>query len=129
MQNQIEVPSSRLNVRAIRRKQDLNQHDFWLRLGVTQSGGSRYESGRRIPRPVQTLINVVYVHAIDLEKINPRNARLIRAVLDGEIDAEQLMKTAELCQQLKDNAAEVGMAAVAVAGQVRALGGLEGGEV
>lgn len=114
------------NVRAIRRQQSLNQHDFWLRLGVTQSGGSRYESGRRIPRPVQTLINVVYVHAIDLEKITPRNARLIRAVLDGEIDAEQLMKTAELCQQLKDNAAEVGMAAVAVAGQVRALGGQEG---
>ena len=93
------------NVRAIRRQQSLNQHDFWLRLGVTQSGGSRYESGRRIPRPVQTLINVVYVHAIDLEKINPRNARLIRAVLDGEIDIRPLLEQVKASQAAGERAA------------------------
>lgn len=33
-----------------------NQSVFWQRFGVTQSGGSRYESGRGIPRPVRLLI-------------------------------------------------------------------------
>jgi hypothetical protein len=33
-----------------------NQSAFWQRFGVTQSGGSRYESGRTIPRPVRMLI-------------------------------------------------------------------------
>ena len=38
--------------REIRRKLGLNQQQFWSTLGVTQSGGSRYESGRNMPKPV-----------------------------------------------------------------------------
>lgn len=38
----------------------LNQTAYWSRVGVTQSGGSRYESGRKIPKPVQILLQVVY---------------------------------------------------------------------
>ena len=37
--------------REIRRKLGLNQQQFWSKIGVTQSGGSRYESGRNMPRP------------------------------------------------------------------------------
>ena len=37
------------NIRDIRKKLGLNQMDFWSRIGVTQSGGSRYESGRNMP--------------------------------------------------------------------------------
>ncbi len=33
-----------------------NQSDFWSRFGVTQSGGSRYESGRALPKPVAVLL-------------------------------------------------------------------------
>jgi predicted transcriptional regulator len=32
--------------REIRRKLGLNQLEFWSKVGVTQSSGSRYESGR-----------------------------------------------------------------------------------
>lgn len=39
-----------------RKKEKLNQKDFWKRYGVTQSGGSRYESGRNIPRPLAILL-------------------------------------------------------------------------
>ena len=39
-----------------RKKASLNQKDFWLRYGVTQSGGSRYESGRNIPKPLAILL-------------------------------------------------------------------------
>ena len=37
------------NIADARKKEGLNQKDFWARYGVTQSGGSRYESGRNIP--------------------------------------------------------------------------------
>ena len=47
--------------RALRRKLDLNQTEFWSRLGVTQSGGSRYEaSGRKVPKPVAMLAVIAY---------------------------------------------------------------------
>ena len=39
-----------------RQKENLNQKDFWSRYGVTQSGGSRYESGRNIPKPLAILL-------------------------------------------------------------------------
>jgi hypothetical protein len=39
-----------------RKKENLNQMDFWQRYGVTQSGGSRYESGRNIPKPLAILL-------------------------------------------------------------------------
>lgn len=34
----------------------MNQSVFWARLGVTQSGGSRYESGRALPPPITRLL-------------------------------------------------------------------------
>ena len=39
-----------------RKKEGINQKDFWTRYGVTQSGGSRYESGRNIPKPLMILL-------------------------------------------------------------------------
>lgn len=39
-----------------RKKEGVNQKDFWKRYGVTQSGGSRYESGRNIPKPLAILL-------------------------------------------------------------------------
>lgn len=47
-------------VREIRRLAGLNQTEFWNRIGVTQSGGSRYESGRTIPKPVRSLLTLAY---------------------------------------------------------------------
>jgi hypothetical protein len=44
---------------AIRNAKGINQKDFWLRFGVTPSGGSRYEAGRNIP--VQTSI-LIWLH-------------------------------------------------------------------
>lgn len=44
------------NIRDFRKQLDENQFDFWKRFGVTQSGGSRYESGREMPTSVKMLI-------------------------------------------------------------------------
>ncbi|NMG00894.1 XRE family transcriptional regulator [Aromatoleum toluolicum] len=48
------------DVREMRKKLGLNQAEFWSRLSVTQSGGSRYESGRSIPGPVRLLLHMTY---------------------------------------------------------------------
>lgn len=45
---------------ATRQKLGINQTKFWSRVGVTQSGGSRYESGRKIPKPIQHLLVIAY---------------------------------------------------------------------
>jgi transcriptional regulator with XRE-family HTH domain len=52
----------------IRRKLGLNQSEFWGKIGVTQSGGSRYESGRNMPRPVRELLRLVHIEGIDLAR-------------------------------------------------------------
>lgn len=38
----------------------LSQVRFWVRIGVSQTSGSRYENGRAIPKPTETLVNLVY---------------------------------------------------------------------
>ncbi|AJP47803.1 XRE family transcriptional regulator [Rugosibacter aromaticivorans] len=65
------------DISAIRQKLGLNQQQFWARLGVTQSGGSRYENGRNMPRPVQQLVHLVYVENIDLQKIKREDFEVI----------------------------------------------------
>lgn len=57
------------NPRALRIKSGLNQAQFWGAVGVTQSGGSRYESGRKMPKPVQELLRVVHVEQVNLRTI------------------------------------------------------------
>lgn len=66
-----------LDVREIRRKLGLNQQQFWSKLGVTQSGGSRYESGRNIPRPVQQLLRLVHVERIDINKVKREDFEVV----------------------------------------------------
>ena len=52
--------SSAEEIKAFRHKHGMNQSQFWGRVGVTQSGGSRYESERNIPVPVQLLLHIAY---------------------------------------------------------------------
>ena len=65
------------NPREIRLRLNLNQQEFWGQIGVTQSGGSRYESGRNMPKPVRELLRLVHVDRIDLKKINRGDVALI----------------------------------------------------
>lgn len=73
----------RIDYRALRKSKDLNQQDFWSQVYVTQSGGSRYESGRDAPEPVAELVRLHYGLGIDTRRITAENALLIRAVLDN----------------------------------------------
>ena len=61
------------NPRDIRRRLQLNQQEFWSRVGVTQSGGSRYEGGRTMPKPVRELLRLVHIEGIELSKAKRRD--------------------------------------------------------
>lgn len=66
-----------IDAREIRRKLAMNQQQFWSKLGVTQSGGSRYESGRNMPRPVQQLLRLVHVEQIDIGKVKREDFEIV----------------------------------------------------
>lgn len=55
------------NYRDVRRKLDINQSEFWNRLGITQSGGSRYESGRPVPKSTAVLAHLIYIKGMDID--------------------------------------------------------------
>ena len=57
------VFSTSSEIKAFRQKHGMNQSAFWGRVGVTQSGGSRYESERNIPQPVRLLLHIAYAPA------------------------------------------------------------------
>lgn len=63
-----------LNPREIRRKLGLNQKEFWEKIGVTQSGGSRYESGRNMPRPVVILLRLC-AEGVNLDDITSKRVK------------------------------------------------------
>ena len=69
--------NDKVDAREIRRKLGMNQQQFWSKLGVTQSGGSRYEGGRKMPRPVQQLLRLVHVEQIDIQKIRREDYEVV----------------------------------------------------
>lgn len=56
--------------KTLRTKLRLNQIEFWGRLGVTQSGGSRYEAGRSVPKAVAILAHEVYIKNSSIDARN-----------------------------------------------------------
>jgi predicted transcriptional regulator len=81
-----------VDVREIRRKLGLNQSDFWSEIGVTQSGGSRYESGRSIPRPVQALLRLVLIEQIDINKIRKDDYEVVEFLRSQKSDLFKSLK-------------------------------------
>ncbi|PIT13988.1 helix-turn-helix domain-containing protein [Snodgrassella alvi] len=80
------------NVREIRKKLGLNQIEFWSQVGVTQSGGSRYEAGRNIPKPVRELVRLVHVEQLELSKLNRVNMEVAELLKNEHPDMYQQLK-------------------------------------
>lgn len=65
------------DVEKLREFTRLNQTQFWGQVGITQSGGSRYEKGRRIPKSVQALLRLVYIEKLDLARVRREDVELV----------------------------------------------------
>lgn len=86
--------TEKIDAREIRRKLGMNQSQFWSKIGVTQSGGSRYESGRNMPRPVQTLLRLVHVEQVDLAKIKGEDIDVVEYLKASDPDLYKSLKKA-----------------------------------
>lgn len=89
----------KLDPREIRRKLGLNQQQFWSKIGVTQSGGSRYESGRNMPRPVRELLRLVHVEQVDIQRIKREDVEVIDYLKSNE---PELFKSLKKSARSKD---------------------------
>lgn len=68
------------DVQGLRKSSGLSQTAFWTRYGVTQSGGSRYENGRNLPKPVRMLLQAQIDGVLDDATL----AKLIKKVMQGK---------------------------------------------
>lgn len=83
-----------LNPREIRRRLGLNQEQFWTQIGVTQSGGSRYESGREMPKPVRELLRLVHVEQVDLSQVRRVDFEIISYLKESHPDLYRSLRRA-----------------------------------
>ncbi len=89
------------NPREIRHRLGLNQQDFWTRIGVTQSGGSRYESGRSMPKPVLALLRLVHVERVDLSRVRKEDFEILAHLKDHHPDLYQSLRRAARAKRRK----------------------------
>ena len=73
----IKYPKTPEQLLALRRSLNLRQDAFWMRLGVTQSGGSRFENGRPLPTAVGKLLEVVYIKGVSPERLTENDAAIL----------------------------------------------------
>ena len=88
----VKANEKAIEPREIRRKLGLNQQQFWSKIGVTQSGGSRYESGRNMPRPVRELLRLVHVEQIDIQRIKREDIDIIDYLKSEDPDLYKTLK-------------------------------------
>lgn len=89
------------NPREIRRKLRMNQQEFWSRVGVTQSGGSRYESGRSMPKPVRELLRLVHIEGIELAKARGHDFEVVSYMKKANPKLYRSLKKAALTRNSK----------------------------
>src|SRR3954465_6076319 len=88
-----------MNPREIRRRLGLNQQEFWTKIGVTQSGGSRYESGRSMPKPVRELLRLVHVERIDLSKVRREDFDVLEHMRSNHTELYERLRDEVQAQQ------------------------------
>ena len=74
------------NLAALRKDFGENQETFWRRFGVTQSGGSRYESGRNIPTPIAILVALWATGKISEDDLAQVRKSIGRPVIIKEVE-------------------------------------------
>ncbi len=104
LKGQVEAKSSAVPLKGalseppkeLRSKMGLTQGGFWAPVGVSQSGGSRYETGRKLPASISTLLHLVHIEGIDLNKLKGAHALVGRYLSETDPTTfEQLLKAAK----------------------------------
>jgi transcriptional regulator with XRE-family HTH domain len=82
-----------VQVKRIRKRLRLNQQAFWSAVGVTQSAGSRYESGSTMmPVQIAELIRICYIENIPLSRVKSEYVNVALALKERDNDTYQALK-------------------------------------
>jgi len=75
----------------------LTQGGFWAPVGVSQSGGSRYETGRKLPASISTLLHLVHIEGVDLGTLKGQHALVGRYLSEQDPETyAKLLKAAQV---------------------------------
>lgn len=87
----------KINPKDLRIANELSQVEFWEKVGITQSGGSRYENGeRRVPPSLAHILRLTYVEHVDLKDVTRDSIEVSRL-----LKAEQPDLYATLIKEVK----------------------------
>lgn len=79
LQSMLKTPPKDLRIEL-----GLTQAEFWMPVGVSQSGGSRYESGRKLPASTSTLLHLVHIEGLDINQLDGDDARVGRLLRETD---------------------------------------------
>lgn len=65
-------------IRALRLGLGMSQTTFWARIGVTQSGGARYEAAGKMPLSIASLVRLLYIEGVDISRIRKSDWQVIK---------------------------------------------------
>lgn len=74
------------DLEAYRLSRGETQTAFWSRFGVTQSGGSRYESGRAVPPPTAMLVQAFADGVVDDQALASLRRKTAIRTKEGRTD-------------------------------------------
>lgn len=60
--------------RYLRERTGLTQKAFWNQIGITQSGGCRYENGANIPKAERILVFLIHVAGLKIDATSEEGA-------------------------------------------------------
>lgn len=84
----------------LRVKLGLTQGGFWAPVGVSQSGGSRYETGRKLPAAISTLLHLVHIEGVDLGALKGQHALVGRYLSEQDPETyAKLLKAAQAASE------------------------------
>lgn len=73
-----------ISPKELRTQLGLTQADFWSPVGVSQSGGSRYESGRKLPASTSALLHLVHIEGLDINQLSGNDSRVGRRLRETD---------------------------------------------
>lgn len=78
--------TDKMNLKKLRNDMGLNQSQFWAAVNVTQSGGSRYESGRKMPQAIARLVELVHIRKIQIDELDAEAVGVIHKIKSNHPD-------------------------------------------
>lgn len=97
-----------MDYRALRTRCQQNQTHFWQEVGVSQTMGSRYESGHPVPDAVADRVRTRWVHNVPIRNLGEAAERartVLIGIRDGRIKprSKEVVKAIEALTQDHDN--------------------------